>query len=146
MSRLSALQIAQLADAASQLAGGRSTSLFEGLRSHLGIDDLDITTDARGRAQVSAGKYLNERTYIELQQGGDNSSKAIINFDVGRGVKLRGAAELEWRRRSWYCLRAGILAHVSRRRAPVSGDRVPFRSRLRSRSWWSSGECSSPSC
>ncbi len=92
MSRLSALQIAQLADAASQLAGGRSTSLFEGLRSHLGIDNLDITTDARGRAQVSAGKYLNKRTYIELQQGGDNSSKAIINFDVGRGVKLRGAA------------------------------------------------------
>jgi len=92
MSRLSALQIAQLADAASQLAGGRSTSLFEGLRSHLGIDNLDISTDARGRAQVSAGKYLNKRTYIELQQGGDNTSKAVINFDVGRGVKLRGAA------------------------------------------------------
>ncbi|KAA0698644.1 translocation/assembly module TamB [Neorhizobium sp. P12A] len=92
MSKLSALQIAQLADAASQLAGGRSTSLFEGLRSHLGVDDLDITTDAKGQAQVSAGKYLNKRTYIELQQGASNSSKAIINLDVGRGVKLRGAA------------------------------------------------------
>ncbi|MDL2399478.1 translocation/assembly module TamB domain-containing protein [Rhizobium mayense] len=92
MSRLSALQIAQLADAASQLAGGRSTSLFEGLRSHLGVDDLDITTDARGQAQVGAGKYLNKRTYIELQQGAANNTKAIINFDVGRGVKLRGAA------------------------------------------------------
>jgi translocation and assembly module TamB len=92
MSKLSALQIAQLADAASQLAGGRSTSLFEGLRSHLGVDDLDVTTDANGQAQVSAGKYLNKRTYIELQQGASNSSKAIINLDVGRGVKLRGAA------------------------------------------------------
>lgn len=92
MSKLSALQIAQLADAASQLAGGRSTSLFEGLRSHLGIDDLDVTTDAKGQAQVSAGKYLNKRTYIELQQGASNSSKAIINLDVGKGVKLRGAA------------------------------------------------------
>jgi translocation and assembly module TamB len=92
MSKLSALQIAQLADAASQLAGGRSTSLFEGLRSHLGVDDLDVTTDAKGQAQVSAGKYLNKRTYIELQQGAANSSKAIINLDVGRGVKLRGAA------------------------------------------------------
>ncbi|MDL2406335.1 translocation/assembly module TamB domain-containing protein [Rhizobium calliandrae] len=92
MSRLSALQIAQLADAASQLAGGRSTSLFEGLRSHLGVDDLDITTDARGQAQVGAGKYLNKRTYIELQQGAANNTKAIINFDVGSGVKLRGAA------------------------------------------------------
>ncbi|PZM09536.1 translocation/assembly module TamB domain-containing protein [Rhizobium tubonense] len=92
MSKLSALQIAQLADAASQLAGGRSTSLFEGLRSHLGVDDLDVTTDAKGQAQVSAGKYLNKRTYIELQQGAANSSKAIINLDVGRGIKLRGAA------------------------------------------------------
>ena len=92
MSKLSAMQIAQLADAASQLAGGRSTSLFEGLRSHLGVDDLDISTDANGQAQVGAGKYLNKRTYIEVQQGADNNTKAIINLDVGRGVKLRGAA------------------------------------------------------
>ncbi|MBB4568193.1 translocation/assembly module TamB domain-containing protein [Rhizobium leucaenae] len=92
MSKLSALQIAQLADAASQLAGGRSTSLFEGLRSHLGVDDLDVTTDSKGQAQVGAGKYLNKRTYIELQQGASNNTKAIINLDVGRGVKLRGAA------------------------------------------------------
>ncbi|PST17963.1 translocation/assembly module TamB [Rhizobium sp. JAB6] len=92
MSKLSAMQIAQLADAASQLAGGRSTSLFEGLRSHLGVDDLDISTDANGQAQVGAGKYLNSRTYIELQQGASNNTKAIINLNVGRGVKLRGAA------------------------------------------------------
>ncbi|MDI7862505.1 translocation/assembly module TamB domain-containing protein [Rhizobiaceae bacterium n13] len=92
LSRLSPLQIAQLADAASQLAGGRQTSLFQGLRSHLGIDDLDISTDASGRTQVSAGKYLNDRTYLELQQGGESGSKAIINLDVGRGVKLRGEA------------------------------------------------------
>ncbi|MFJ6326254.1 MULTISPECIES: translocation/assembly module TamB domain-containing protein [unclassified Rhizobium] len=92
MSKLSAMQIAQLADAASQLAGGRSTSLFEGLRSHLGVDDLDISTDANGQAQVGAGKYINKRTYIELQQGASNNTKAIINLDVGRGVKLRGAA------------------------------------------------------
>ncbi len=92
MSKLSAMQIAQLADAASQLAGGRSTSLFEGLRSHLGVDDLDISTDSNGQAQVGAGKYINKRTYIELQQGASNNTKAIINFNVGRGVKLRGAA------------------------------------------------------
>ncbi|EJK87635.1 translocation/assembly module TamB domain-containing protein [Rhizobium sp. AP16] len=92
MSKLSAMQIAQLADAASQLAGGRSTSLFDGLRSHLGVDDLDISTDSNGQAQVGAGKYLNKRTYIELQQGSSNNTKAIINLDVGRGVKLRGAA------------------------------------------------------
>ncbi|CAN7320131.1 translocation/assembly module TamB domain-containing protein [Rhizobium sp. LjRoot30] len=92
MSKLSALQIAQLADAASQLAGGRSTSLFQALRSNLGVDDLDISTDEKGEARVSAGKYLNSRTYIELQGGGESGGKAIINLDVGRGVKLRGEA------------------------------------------------------
>lgn len=92
MSRLSPVQIAQLADAVSQLAGNRSTSLFEGLRNQLGVDDLDISTDEKGRTSVSVGRYLNERTYFELQQGGEAGAKAIINLDVGRGVKLRGAA------------------------------------------------------
>ena len=91
LSNLSALQIAQLASAVSQLAGGQSSSLLDGLRGKLGVDDLDITTDENGGAQVRAGKYLNDRTYIELQQGSEaGSGKAIINLDVGRGVKLRG--------------------------------------------------------
>lgn len=93
MSNLSAVQIAQLASAASQLAGGSSTGLLDSLRSKLGVDDLDITTDSEGRAQVSAGKYLNERTYIELKQDPEtNGAKAVINLDVGRGLKLRGEA------------------------------------------------------
>lgn len=93
MSNLSAVQIAQLASAASQLAGGRSTGLLDSLRSKLGVDDLDITTDAEGRAAVSAGKYLNDRTYIELKQDPEtNGAKAVINLDVGRGLKLRGEA------------------------------------------------------
>lgn len=95
MARLSPLQIAQLADAAAQLAGGRSTSLFEALRSTLGVDDLDISTDETGQAKVSAGKYLNDRTYIELQQGGAGETKAVINLDIGRGVKLKGEAGAE---------------------------------------------------
>lgn len=92
LSRLSALQIAQLADAAAQLAGGRSTSLLQGLRSNLGIDDLDITSDENGQAQVRAGKYLNDKTYIQIEQGGSSGAKASINLDVGRGIKLKGEA------------------------------------------------------
>lgn len=92
MSKLSPVQIAQLADAVSQLAGNRSTSLFEGLRNQLGVDDFDVSTDAKGQTSVSVGRYLNDRTYFELQQGGSAGAKAVINLDVGRGVKLRGAA------------------------------------------------------
>lgn len=92
LSRLSPLQIAQLADAAAQLAGGRGTSLFQSLRSALGIDDLDISTDETGGTSISAGKYLNDRTYIELQQSGSGGAKATINLDIGRGLKLKGEA------------------------------------------------------
>ncbi|QLF68627.1 translocation/assembly module TamB [Peteryoungia desertarenae] len=92
LSRLSPLQIAQLADAAAQLAGGTSSSLFQALRSTLGVDDLDISTDETGQTTFSAGKYLNDRTYLELQQSGNGDSKAIINLDIGRGLKLKGEA------------------------------------------------------
>ena len=94
MSNLSPLQIAQLAEAAAQLAGvGGSTSLLQNLRSAIGIDDLDVTTDEKGGTAVSAGKYLNDRTYLSLQKGEKpGSGKARIDLDVGKGVKLRGEA------------------------------------------------------
>lgn len=94
MSRLSPLQIAQLADAAAQLAGvGGPTSLLENLRGKLGVDDLDLKTDSQGNTAVSAGKYLNDRTYLSLEKGDKaGSGKAAIDLDVGRGVKLRGEA------------------------------------------------------
>ncbi|MBB4009234.1 translocation/assembly module TamB domain-containing protein [Allorhizobium taibaishanense] len=91
MSKLSPLQIAQLADAVGQLGGGNSTSLFNSLRSAVGVDDLDVSTDAKGNTQFSAGKYLNDKTYLEFQQG-STGSKAVINLDVGRGIKLKGQA------------------------------------------------------
>lgn len=94
MSNLSPLQIAQLAQAAAQLAGvGGSTSLLQNLRNAIGIDDLDVTTDENGGTAVSAGKYLNDRTYLSLQKGEKpGSGKARIDLDVGRGMKLRGEA------------------------------------------------------
>lgn len=95
MSRLSPLQIAQLADAVSQLAGGGSTSLLQTLRSNLGVDDLDINTDSTGQTTVSVGRYINNRTYIQVEQGGQNGAQATINLDVGRGVKLKAGAGSE---------------------------------------------------
>ena len=94
MSNLSPLQIAQLAEAAAQIAGvGGPTSLLETLRSKTGVDDLDVKTDAEGNAAVSAGKYLNDRTYVTIEKGEKaGSGKATIDLDVGRGVKLRGEA------------------------------------------------------
>ena len=95
MSRLSPLQIAQLADAVSQLAGGGSTSLLDTLRSNLGVDDLDISTDDSGQTTVSVGRYINNRTYLQVEQGGEEGARATINLDVGRGVKLKAGAGTE---------------------------------------------------
>jgi translocation and assembly module TamB len=93
LSNLSPLQIAQLADAAASLAGGGSTSLLQSLRSQLGVDDLDIQTNDDGSTSVSAGKYLNDRTYFSLEQGGQaGSGRAKIDLDIGRGITLRGEA------------------------------------------------------
>jgi len=94
MSNLSPLQIAQLADAAAQMAGiGGSTSLLSSLRAMLGVDDLDIKTNEQGDTSVAVGKYLNDRTYLSIEAGDQpGSGKATIDLNVGRGVKLRGQA------------------------------------------------------
>ncbi|MCV0397455.1 MAG: translocation/assembly module TamB [Rhizobiaceae bacterium] len=95
LSNLSPLQIAQLAEAAAQLAGvGGGTSLFDAIRDRLGVDDLDIRTDeATGDTSVAVGKYLNDRTYLSVEKGSSSESGKIrIDLDVGRGIKLRGEA------------------------------------------------------
>jgi len=94
LSNLSAVQLAQLADAAAQLAGaGGSTSLLGSLRERLGVDNIDVTTGETGGANVTVGKYLNDRTFLSIESGdGAGSSRASIDLDVGRGVKLRGSA------------------------------------------------------
>ncbi|SMH50563.1 translocation/assembly module TamB domain-containing protein [Mesorhizobium australicum] len=95
MGSLSAVQIAQLAQAAAVLAGvGGSTSLLDNLQSQLGVDDIDVKTDEEtGDTSVSVGKYLNDRTYLSIEKGSQpGSGKAAIDLNVGRGVKLRGEA------------------------------------------------------
>ncbi|WP_343070130.1 translocation/assembly module TamB domain-containing protein [Aminobacter carboxidus] len=94
MSNLSPLQIAQLADAAAQMAGiGGSTSLLSSLRATLGVDDIDIKTNEQGDTSVAVGKYLNDRTYLSIEAGDQpGSGKATIDLNVGRGIKLRGQA------------------------------------------------------
>lgn len=91
-SSLSALQIAQLADAVIQLTGGTNQSLFGSLRQVLGFDNLDITTDDQGNASVSVGKYLNQNTYVEVEQSQDTGTKASVNIDLGRNFIVKGSA------------------------------------------------------
>lgn len=93
---LSAVQIAQLAQAAGQLTGVVSGGgLVEQLRRATGVDDIDVRTDEdTGETSVGVGKYLNDRTYFGLESGGSaGAGKARIDLDIGRGIKLRGEAD-----------------------------------------------------
>jgi translocation and assembly module TamB len=68
---------------------------LETLRNNLGVDDLDINTDETGQTTVSVGRYINNRTYFQVEQGGANGAQATINLDVGKGVKLKAGAGTE---------------------------------------------------
>ena len=90
--KLSPVQIAQLASALTTLSGaGGSTGILDRLRSSLGVDDLDVTTDETGAASVGVGKYLNENIYLGVKQGAaSGSSRVTIDLDITKNLKARG--------------------------------------------------------
>lgn len=91
LGELSALQIAQLAAAAAELAGGSNTSLLGSLRSATGLDDLDVVTDSEGNAAVRAGRYIQDNIYLGVEAGAQGTTRGTINLDITEGLKARGA-------------------------------------------------------
>jgi translocation and assembly module TamB len=92
LAKLSPLQIAQLASAIATLTGaGGGPGVLDRLRSSLGVDDLDISTDETGAASVGVGKYLNENIYLGVKQGTvSGSSRVTIDLDITKSLKARG--------------------------------------------------------
>ncbi|MDP2618767.1 MAG: translocation/assembly module TamB domain-containing protein, partial [Hyphomicrobiales bacterium] len=89
---LSPLQIARLAAAAAELAGGGGNSpILDRIRATTGLDNLDIVTQQGGGIGVEAGTYINENVYLGVQAG-EESADATINLDVTPELKLRGTA------------------------------------------------------
>ena len=91
INELSAFQIAQLAAAAAELAGGGNTSLLGSLRAATGLDDLDVVTDSQGNAAVRAGRYIQENIYLGVEAGERGSTKGTINLDITENLKARGS-------------------------------------------------------
>lgn len=93
ISDLSAVQIALLADAVAQLAGGgRDNGLIDKLRGSVGLDDLDVATDAKGNTAVKAGRYISEKVYLGVSAGSAGQSGVSVNLDITDQLKARAEA------------------------------------------------------
>jgi translocation and assembly module TamB len=93
LGRLSALQAAQLANAVAVLAGRGGEGIVSRLRRNFGLDDLDVTTTADGETALTAGRYLTENIYTEVDLGQNGQSSVSLNFDLRDGVTVRGRLE-----------------------------------------------------
>ncbi len=90
ISTLSPLQLAKLAAAASELAGG-GPSIMDGVREATGLDDLDIVTDDQGNTAARAGRYITDNAYLGVQAGTKGKAKVTIDLDITDNLKARGA-------------------------------------------------------
>lgn len=91
ISDLSPLQIAQLALAAAELAGGADTNLLGSLRDATGLDDIDLVTDDEGNVAVRAGRYIRDNVYVGVEAGAQGSTRGTINLDITEELRARGA-------------------------------------------------------
>ncbi len=87
---LTAFQAVQLAGAVATLAGRAGVGVVDNLRRRAGLDNLDLTADGMGSAELTFGKYLAENAYTEvtLDQGGKSSIS--INLDLAPHVTVKG--------------------------------------------------------
>jgi translocation and assembly module TamB len=92
VSSLSPVQLLQLADAASSLAGGSTNGgLLSNIREGLGLDDLDLQTDEEGNAAVRAGRYLSDNIYTDVTIGAEGESELSLNIDLTPDITARGS-------------------------------------------------------
>jgi translocation and assembly module TamB len=89
---LSALQAAQLASAVASLAGKGGAGIIANLRESTGLDDLDVSTDDDGNAELTVGKYISEKVYTDVSVASDGTSEITLNLDVTPNVTARGTA------------------------------------------------------
>lgn len=93
LQNLSAFQAAELAGAVASLAGRGGDGLVARLRRGIGLDNLDVQTDAAtGAASVTAGKYLTERIYTEVTVDQDGESRIDLNLDISRHITLKAGS------------------------------------------------------
>ena len=100
LSSLSPLQLAQLANAVATLSGANSgPGVLDRLRTLAGIDNIDVKTDEEtNETTVGVGRYLNDRTYINVERGtSSDKGKVSIDLEITDQIKAYGEADTEGR-------------------------------------------------
>ncbi|NVO22200.1 translocation/assembly module TamB domain-containing protein [Donghicola mangrovi] len=95
MSRLSAFQALQLANAVAVLAGKGGEGIVSKLRQGFDLDDLDVTTDDQGNAALRAGKYISDSVYTDVTVGAAGKTELNLNIDISPSVTARGGVNDE---------------------------------------------------
>lgn len=97
LTTLSPFQAAQLALSVATLTGHAEGSFLTRTRQSLGLDDLDVTTDADGNTALRAGRYLSENIYTDLSVDSAGRGSVSINLDLSPSIRLRGRTDTEGR-------------------------------------------------
>ena len=92
LSSISPLQAVQLAAAISTLAG-RGGGALDRLRSNIGLDDFDVTTDEEGNAAVRAGKYLSDNVYTDVTVTSEGETEINLNLDITDEITAKGSVD-----------------------------------------------------
>jgi translocation and assembly module TamB len=93
-SKLSPLQLAQIAAALASMSGATSGfDPLESLRKTFGLDRLSVGSNAAGTPTVEAGSYLTKGVYLGARQSTTGSgTQATVQVDLAKGLKLETSA------------------------------------------------------
>ena len=97
LASLSPFQAAQLAMSVATLTGHADGSFLTRARQSLGLDDLDVTTDADGNTALRAGRYVTENVYSDVSVDSAGRGEVSINLDLTPSITLRGRTDTEGR-------------------------------------------------
>ena len=95
-SQLSAFEAAQLAQSVAQLAGiGGGPGVVDTLRRSFGLDRLEIdggsgtgAADGGTSGGVSAGRYVNDRVYVGVEQRFTGESRARVEVEITDNIRV----------------------------------------------------------
>jgi translocation and assembly module TamB len=94
-SKLSPLQLAQIAAALASLSGATSGAgdPLESLRNTFGLDRLSVGSNSTGSPTLEAGRYLARGVYLGAKQSASgNGTQATVQVDITKGLKLEATA------------------------------------------------------